>query len=380
MAATFVTKRFAFANTNDRYDVVTDKSIITVDSAPMEFRAPGLGDSFHAAAHDPFDKSRGKRSYKPADLWKEVTRMGGKVDSETARQFVNDFLSGVFANDPDITDPRAKQGLKDLGFETVITLYETISNSKSGGNSLYLQELSRALDLPDSFYEQRVQPMANFYGEPNKAWMEMKWAEAQREGRLGEHTGSFEQAMGDELSNPPIWGRSDAQRRMQMLQFLSDAYSDFVKEPRVKLGLFNGQPGLKGFYSPPQPGKDEVIGLNVHELSNFHACVNVIMHERQHASQARLSEAYEAGRIKQGDADYVAARVFSANGASGGYISGDREAGMRGYRFQPLEQDAHNAGSIAEYMSYKTYARKPGIYTERDVKPNKASLSYPLAS
>jgi hypothetical protein len=381
MAATFVAKRFAFANSNTRYDVQNDPSIISVDHAPTEFRAPTLGQTFFESANDPFKKARGKRIYKPADLWHEVMSYGGDVEAETARQFVNDFLSGVFANDVDITDPRAGQDLKSLGFEMVITLYEKISQSDAKGNSLYLQQLNKALDLPDTFYEKRVQPMANFYGENQKAWMQTKWEEARRDGRISaDHSLRFEDAMAEELTSPPIWSASDAKRRIQMLQFLCDSYSDYVKEPRIRVGLFNGQPGLKGFYSPPQPGKPEVIGLNVNELSNFQQCVGIIMHERQHTSQARLSEAYEAGLIKKGDTDYVAARVFSANGAAGGYISGDKEAGHRGYRFQPMEQDAHNAGSVAEYMVFKTYAREPGIYTERHVRPDKAPPSQSLAS
>lgn len=380
MAATYVAKRFAFANSNTRYDVLEDRSIISVDHIPTEFRTPTIGEAFFESASDPFKQSRGKRTYKPANLWREVIAKGGDVEAETARQFVNDFLSGVFANDVDITDPRAGQNLKDLGFETVITLYEKISQSDAKGNSLYLQELNKALDLPDSFYEQRIQPMARFYGENQKAWMQTKWEEARREGRLGDHALRFEDAMAEELANPPIWSANDAKRRIQLLQFLCDAYSDSVNEPRIRVGLFNGKPGLKGFYSPPQPGKPEVIGLNVNELSNFQACVGIIMHERQHTSQARLAEAYEAGTIKKGDAHYVAARVFSANGKSGGYISGDKEAGHRGYRFQPMEQDAHNAGSIAEYMVFKTYAHPPGIYTERHVRPDKTPPSHSLAS
>ena len=123
-----------------------------------------------------------------------------------------------------------------------------------------------------------------------------------------------------------------------------------------------------------------MIGLNIQELSNFQSSVGIIMHERQHASQARMAERYEAGTIDKNHPDYIPARVFAANGKNGGYISGDKEAGMRGYRFQPMEQDAHNAGSVAEYMVFKTYARKPGIYTENNIKPDKTAPAQRLAS
>ncbi len=380
MATNFAAKSFALANDNYNYDFLKTAGVITIDHVPAEFVAPPLGKIFAESSMDPFKKSRGKRTYKPANLWREVTLMGGNVEAETARQFVNDFLSGVFANDVGISDPRARQGLKDLGFETIITLYERISASEEKGNSLYLRELNKALDIPDKFYEKRIEPMANFLGDDHKTALQAKWMEARRDGRLADHGDNFEHAMGEELASPPIWSATDAKRRMQLLQFLSDSYSDSIGETRVRVGLFNGKPGLKGFYSPPQAGKPEVIGLNLQEISNFQACVGIIMHERHHASQARLAEAYENGTIGKGHADYMAARIFSANGRAGGYISGGEEAGMRGYRFQPMEQDAHNAGSVAEYMVFKTYAKKPGIYTEQHIKANNALPVQQLAS
>lgn len=376
MATTYA-RRFASANNNYVYDAAKDPSVIDIHHIPYEFKAPSLGSTFSDAADDPFQQQRGARTYEPAKLWDEVMRRKGKVGADTARLFVNDFLSGVFANDANITDNRARQNLASLGFEMVITLYERISKSKAKGNTLYLQELNRALNLTDAFYQKRIEPMAKFYDPAQSAFLQQKWTEARLDGRLSKDQPlRFEDAMAEELTSPPIWSAQDAQRRVQLLQFLSDSYSDFIGEKRVRVGLFKGQPGLKGFYSPPQPGREEVIGLNVMEIGNFQACINVIMHERQHASQNRLAEAYDAGLIKKTDPDYVAARVFSANGKTGGYISGDSDAGHRGYRFQPMEQDAHNAGSIAEYMAYKTYARKPDIYTERSIKaPVKAALA-----
>lgn len=381
MATTYAARRFASANNNYQYDMAKDASLIGIHRIPQEFLAPTLKHKFFESADDPFKQYRGNRPYEPAKLWNEVLKKKGNVEAETARLFVNDFLSGVFANDAKISDPRARQNLSTLGFEIVIKLYERITKSTAKGNSLYLQELNKALALPDTFYEKRIEPMAKFFGDSERAFLEAKWAEAHAQGRLSDQYASFADAMAEELTSPPIWKAKDATRRVQMLQFMADAYSDYIGEPRVRVGLFKGQPGLKGFYSPPQPGQNEVIGLNISELSNFQACINIVMHERQHASQARLSEAYEAGTIKKGHADYVAARVFSANGRSGGYISGDTEAGHRGYRFQPMEQDAHNAGSIAEYMAFKTYARQPGIYTEKNVRLAKLpAMALSLAS
>lgn len=381
MATTYAARRFASANNNRKYDIAQDASIIGIHNIPHEFRSPTLGHKFFESADDPFTQYRGNRTYEPAKLWNEVIKKKGNVEAETARLFVNDFLSSVFANDAKISDKRARQDLSSLGFETIIKLYERISKSTSKGNSLYLQQLNKALALPDAFYEKRIEPMAKLFGDSERIYMQTKWAEAHAQGRLSDQYASFADAMAEELTSPPIWSAKDVNRRVQMLQFMADAYSDYAGEPRVRVGLFKGQPGLKGFYSPPQAGQNEVIGLNISEISNFQACINIVMHERQHASQARLAEAYEDGKIKKGHADYVAARVFSANGRSGGYINGDTEAGHRGYRFQPMEQDAHNAGSVAEYMAFKTYARAPGIYTEKNVRFAKApSMAFAFAS
>lgn len=382
MATTFATASFARCSKtiNDNLAYMCDPSVITVTALPQEFRIPTLGEAFLEASTDPFSKSRGKRFYDASALWQEVTSKNGDVDTDTARQFVNDCLSGVFANDIRITDPRARQGLNTLGFETVITLYEKISKSDAKGNSLYLRELNRALDLPDTFYEKRIETVSRLFDDSQRAWMEQKWQQALTDGRLPAHAGNFADAMAEELENRPIWSAADAKRRIQLLQFLCDCFSDSLGETRVKMGLFNGKPGLKGFYMHQTDQNPEVIGLNVTEISNFQACVGIIMHERQHASQQRLADAYRSGKIAKTHPDYMAARVFAANGDNGGYINGDKDAGMNGYRFQPLEQDAHNAGSVAEYMVYKTYARKPGIYTERHVRPNPAAPAQRLAS
>ena len=331
---------------------------------------PSVSSMFSIFASDPAPGSRGPRSYNTADLWNEVIAKGGKVDAATARRFANDALSGVFANDARITDPRAKQGLSTLGFETIISLYESIATEDAPGLSLYLRELNVALDLQDSFYEKQADPMARFFSPANTAFLEQKWAEAKRAGKIGATEPGFSDAMAQALTNEPIWNEGDLERQMNLFQFLCNAYGDFTGEAvSPKVGLFKGPPGLKGFHaSKADTGTEEIIAINVLELGSFQNCLGILMHERQHASQERLAEAYQAGQIKKGDANYEAARIFAANRAGHGYLNPDHEAGPAGYRFQPLEMDAHNAGSIAEYMVFKTYARMPGVYTERKLK------------
>lgn len=110
MATTYA-GRFASANSNHIYDAAKDPTVIDIHTIPAEFRAPPLGTMFHESANDPFKEHRGVRAYEPAQLWREVIKRKGNVEAETARLFVNDFLSGVFANDPHITDKRARRNL-----------------------------------------------------------------------------------------------------------------------------------------------------------------------------------------------------------------------------------------------------------------------------
>ena len=145
MATTYAARRFASANNNRQYDIAQDASIIGIHNVPQEFRAPILGHNFFESADDPLKQYRGNRTYEPAKLWNEVIKKKGNVEAETARLFVNDFLSSVFANDVKISDKRARQNLSSLGFEIIIKLYERISKSTSKGNSLYLQQLNKAL-------------------------------------------------------------------------------------------------------------------------------------------------------------------------------------------------------------------------------------------
>lgn len=329
-----------------------------------------LGRSFLGAANDPAPAGRGKRAYDTAALWNDVMLKEGRVDADMARRFVDDALSGAFANDPRIADPRARQGLSSLGFETVVNLYESVASESATGMSLYLRELNIALNLDDAFYEDRVVPVSEFFSDASKPFIEQKWAQAKRAGLIDPAEGSFADAMAEALSNPPIWNKEGLERQVNLLQFICDSYSEFVGETSVRVGLFQGQPGLKGFHASKDDasGQQEIIGINVLEIGNFQTCLNILMHERQHASQDRLAEALLDGRIKKGDARYKAARVFAANRANMGYLQPDYQSGPAGYRFQPLEMDAHNAGGIAEYMAFKTYAKKPGLYTERHIR------------
>lgn len=299
------------------------------------------------------------RKFDAATLWHDVARKGGAVSPAEARAFVDGCLRSRFANDNRISDSRAKNGLAGLDFETLVTLYEKIAEEDVPQRSVYLRELNRAMDPGEAFYDKRVQPIRDFFAPGNIAHIEHKWADAKAAGRIPATEGGFADTMAELLAHPPLLSKHEYTRRVSMLQFICDTYSESIGEGTVRVGLFQGQPGLKGFHMGKDSPQGEVIGINVIEMHDFRAALNILMHERQHASQDRLAEALEKGRIRKGDPDYIAARLFGANRANHGYLTPDMPAGPQGYIFQPMEVDAHNAGNTAEYVIGRTYGRPP---------------------
>lgn len=319
---------------------------------------PAFRGVFNGNAADP-SGAKGPDSYDNFDLWDQVMQNQGAVSPDEARAFVDGCLRGRFANEKRITDPRAQQGLRALDFETIVTLYEKIAEEDDPATTILLRELNKALGLDSAFYEKLAEPVVNFFAPANTAALELQWREAQAAGRIKHSPQGFAATMGELLTNPPLLKREDYLRRIETLQFICDSYSEFVGESTVKVGLFNGQPGLKGVHVGKEGPQGELIGINATEMHDFRAALNILMHERQHASQDRLAEALSCGRIKKGDDNYRAARVFAANRGNNGYMMPQMPAGPQGYLFQPMEIDAHNAGNIAEYEAGRTYGRQP---------------------
>jgi hypothetical protein len=305
------------------------------------------------------DPGKAAPKYDSFDLWDQVTQNKGAVSPAEARAFVDGCLRSRFANEKRISDPRAKAGMGGLDFETLVTLYEKIAEEDVPQRSIYLRELNKALDQGEAFYEKLIAPVRQFFSRNNIPVLEQKWQDAKRAGRVDKSEGTFADTLATLLSHPPVLSKNEYIRRVGMLQFICDAYSESIGEGSVRVGLFQGQPGLKGFHMGKESPQGEVIGINLIEMHDFRSALNILMHERQHASQDRLAEALAKGRIKPGDDNYIAARLFGANRANHGYLSPDMPSGPTGYLFQPMEIDAHNAGNTAEYHATRTYGRPP---------------------
>jgi hypothetical protein len=340
-----------------------DDFLLDPPAGPMQqgvtFRA-----TFNENAGDP---GKDAAKYDAFDLWEQVTQNNGVVSPEEARAFVDGCLRSRFANEKRIGDKRAKNGLHGLDFETLVTLYEKVSEEDTPHRGVLLAALNRALDPGESFYDKRVAPVRQFFARTNTAAIEQKWDEAKRKGKIDKKEGTFADTLTTLLAHPPLLTKDEYMRRVKMLQFICDTYSDFVGETSVRVGLFQGQPGLKGFHMGKDSPQGEIIGINVLEMHDFRSALNILMHERQHASQDRLADALAKGKIKPGDADYIAARLFAANRANHGYLQPDLPSGPAGYIYQPMEVDAHNAGNTAEYQASRTYGKPPKPH--RDAGP-----------
>lgn len=357
MSGTGLVLHFHHAGKPGPFDKNTLKDIII--KIPRGILAPHpVRTKFNQSASDPLPEGRGK-PHDTKQLWEEVVKNDGVVPAAKARQFVDDFLKGAFTRDSRINDPRTKQDLSALGFDALIHLYEAIASEKTKGMSIFLQAINKALDLGKNFYEKRVEPISEFFADKNKAWLEKKWLDAKQDGQIGAKESGFADSIAEFMALPEVTTKDEVMRRVAALQFICNAYSDFIGETRVDVKLFNADPNFRGFHANQPSG--EIIGINLQLMNSFQTAIGVLMHERQHASQDRLAEALKAGKIKDGDPDYLAARIFAANRGKNGYISPEAKAGHWGYRYQPLELDAHNAGYLSEYLVFKNFAKKPDI-------------------
>lgn len=320
--------------------------------------------TFNKHAQDP---GKDIPEYDAVSLWNAVATNNGHVTPEEARAFVDGCLRSRFANESRITDKHAKDGLEGHDFEVLVTLYEKIAEEDSPSRGLLLAALNRVLDPGDAFYEKRVMPVRQFFAQSNVNVIEKKWDEAKRKGKIDKTEGGFADTMATLLGHPPVLAKDDYMRRVKILQFICDTYSDFIGETTVRVGLFQGQPGLKGFHMGKESPQGEIIGINVIEMHDFRSALNILMHERQHATQDRLADALSKGKIKAGDPDYIAARLFAANRTNHGYLQPDLPSGPQGYIYQPMEVDAHNAGNTAEYLVGRTFGKLPKPH--RDTGP-----------
>jgi hypothetical protein len=332
--------------------------------APIVKRAESrlFSGAFNKNASDP-GAGHNYGHFDALDLWNKGSQNNSSLSANEARAFVDGCLRSRFANEKRIGDARAKNGLAALDTETLINLYEKIASEDTPERSIYLRELNRALNPGDAFYEQRVTRVRHFFGRGNTPMIEQRWAEAKRTGRIPKTEGNFADTMADLMAHPPLLSRQEYLRRLSILQFICDTYSESIGETSVPVKLFQGQPGMKGF----QVGKDgpqgEMIGINLIEMHDFRSALNVLMHERQHVTQDRLSDAYSKGKIQKTDPDYLAARLFTANRNDHGYLTPDSPGGPEAYLYQPMEVDAHNAGNTAEYHATRTYAKPPKPHT-----------------
>lgn len=331
---------------------------------------------FGRAANPRYDHYQTRFEHGSVALWNYIVDNEGRVDLYSAAQFIESHANGLFHRNPNITDSRTQKKLDHLGFETIVNLFGALSERPMQGMSLYLDALNRAMGLDDAYYRARTKNIQKFFEPANGAFLETKWEEARRQSRIAHSEKTFSDAMADAFNDPEMVTKGDFLRRKALLQFISDAYSDFVGEPRIEVKLISASPELGGYHGKDEKTGRNVIGININNFAfqkNFQTALNILMHERHHGSQQFLVDEYKAGKIGKTDANYIAARVAVANMGPYGYIQPDYIAGALAYRDQPIEVEANYAGKLAEYHAHTTYARAPNpIISVRDSHRDKA--------
>jgi hypothetical protein len=292
-------------------------------------------------------------------LWNKFQKNVKSLTPEESAAFVDGCLSSRFLNDARITDPRKKDIFTKLTFNEVTTLYDKITDKPTASHHVYLSTLNKCFDFDKTFYERAAQPMAAFFSPKNAAFIEDKWIRAKAAGQI-KSPDSFAKTLGRYLTDEPILGQSDFEDRIHTLQFIVDAYSNFINESSVRFGVFKADANSKGKYIN-NAVQGEIVAINMLELYNFKSAINVTMHERQHATQMRLAMKLERGLINKTDSSYKAARAFYLNFKENGYVvpTADGKVTMREYINQPIEIDAHYAGILAETTAVKTYGIAP---------------------
>jgi hypothetical protein len=340
-----------------------------------------IGPEFARANNNSYSQYQERYQHGSKQLWDEVISNQGCVDVYTAKQFVESFEKGLFSQNPNINDPKASSSLDSIGFETAVNLFESLSERPIQGMSLYLDRLNRAMGLDEDYYKERGKHVGRFFEAHNTAFIEKQWEQAKKDGTIAKTETTFSKAMSDAFNNPEMVSRGDFLRRRALLQFISDAYSTFINEPKVEVKLINGPSELGGYNAKDEKTGKQVIGININNFAfqkNFQSALNILMHERHHSSQNHLADMLHEGKIKKGDDLYVASRVAAANMKPHGYIRPDYMAGPLAYRDQPIEAEANYAGKVAEYQSHKTYATAPQpiVSIRQTSKDNIAAKGY----
>ena len=254
-----------------------------------------------------------------ATLAAEVVQKEGNVDSVTARRFITHVLYGSY--------PRID--LENLPTNLKLNLADAIASDQREPSSVaYLDALYQSFGFNRILINAAEKEVIDFFKPENLEIVGSHWPQ-----------GNFVNLLNSMTNNGSAFS---ADQKLEVLQFLSNAYNDFLNAPPTKVQLFEGDPNLKGYYEPKTGSV--FLNSNTPEFKNdFSKLVNTIFHENKHNSDLHPSE----------DVGNTYARLMNVNAR--GYISAEAGLGYDSYRRQPLELSAHAAGNAAEAMT-KTLA------------------------
>jgi hypothetical protein len=282
------------------------------------------------------------------ELFQRVVGSQGKVDSATARSFVNNALYGGF------DDIRPGFSIRDLDVETRLNLYSSFVSSAIPDQQYtkMLAGLHETLGFENELaaYGARQDAVLE-RALANKREIEVQW---KQEGRNGTFADSFTNYV---LNFQNI----SADEKIVHLQFLENVAAKAQnREPLKVVGFFDENQNSIGVHT----GKEIRVNTNSHVFANDAAeLVNTVFHEGEgHQNQELLGRKVLSGEIKKGDSNYVVARIFAAQMLFGpaGYIAPKNALGSHeAYANQPIEVDARRAGENGAAILYASYGLTP---------------------
>jgi len=263
------------------------------------------------------------------------------VSQPVAHRFVKNAKAGFFNC---LDSEFARCGLIALPFESLINLYESAAKYNHPENSHVLSIIHEVLPIKSDAVTQTLRFSQNFFGDISV--FDDEWRTRGGLSALGE---TLECA----FKRPQALSETD-----KLFEFLSDVYADYCgrKRPSFEIGCIGT--GEFGTYDHPNRlvklSSSLFTATPMSSLSLWDAFQG-LFHEHEHAHQHELADLLDAGQIDRGGADYVAAKIFSANYQNFEYTTS--QDNLDAYNGQPVEVLARQAGSNALNSLIKIYVK-----------------------
>jgi hypothetical protein len=182
--------------------------------------------------------------------------------------------------------------------------------------------------------------------------------------RVGKRYGKFDftKQLADMTLNPTAYSR---QQKLQMLQFISNAYNDHIGAPRTTVKLYKGSnPSQYGYFN--NNGCIYVNETSAAFEKDFARLVNAVVHENTHNTQQNPNRY----------SNPILSRIYRANFHA---YNRPEVHGAAAYILQPVEAGAMAAGYAAEGLVRAFALKKHEAANDRTFRPRRHRLGRPRA-